>query len=328
MELIQSKKMPLPIIYLVEDEEELNSIPIGIPFIREKRENYDEIVKLIEFQVLYKSLISTGLPFNWIKILEDYGYDDLYEIPVTIGGKGGKNDEGESCYMNSTISKFILDVSYQVDFETLKNLNLIPAFYKDVEKAVRENITHTILYNPFLYNKKLGIAIGDVNPTDPEKNLIIVDISGSIPVSISKAVLLLSKTMSSQYYADLLITGSKSTLYPYDKVNELDVNTIYRTNGKDNDQVGFIKLISSPAKYNNVIVFGDNDYPGYKWRNEFNRRTREISVKEGKNINKWVVNHLISLHTTSETELAGYAEWFSPSSIERVKNWTKYLSSN
>jgi len=183
------------------------------------------------------------------------------------------------------------------------------------------------MYNPNLYNKKLDLVVGGIDLSTPDKNLIIIDISGSIPKSISEAILLLSKTMATQFYADLLITGSKSTLYDYTEMDKIDVKKVYRENGTDNDQTYFKNLLAEHNKYNTVICFGDNHSPCMAWSNIYNRKNSSITRAEGKKLNKWEVQNIYSFHTTSNTILSGYCDWFDVSEdrITYMENWVKYL---
>lgn len=331
MKLLQSSKVTFPIIYLVENSKELESIPIGIPFIRGSAKNYDSFVKLLEFEILLRSAKATGLPFKWETILRENGYTGLYktvarsEFSISVN-QGDTGEIGFNEHESKEGGKFLEDISYQVDIEYLKNLKIIPTWFGDIEEAVKENILNSITYNPNLYNKKLDLCAGSVDLTTPDRNLIIIDISSSIPMSISKAVLLLSKTMSTQFFADVLITGSKSTLYDYTEVDSLDVEGVYRENGTDNDQVYFKKIVSEYRKYNTVIIFGDNHSPSQDWSNLYNRNTQHIPREYGKDqINKFEVKTIFSFHTTSTDTLAGYGDWFTPSEIVHQKNWVKYL---
>ena len=140
----------------------------------------------------------------------------------------------------------------------------------------------------------------------------------------------LSKNLAETFYADLLITGSKSTVYAYENLHELNIDTIYDENGMDNDQVYFKKLVTSDErKYKTAIVFGDNHSPGWDWSNKFNKGTSTISDEDGKKMCRWEVEKLISFHTspwqTDEGRIAGYAVWFEPKEIEKVKGWVEYL---
>lgn len=94
-----------------------------------------------------------------------------------------------------------------------------------------------------MYNKKLDGMYGEIDLVS-NRNLIIIDISGSIPKAISSTILVLCKNLAENFYADILITGSKSTLYYYENLHELILKPFYKENGIDNDQVWFRKLVS------------------------------------------------------------------------------------
>lgn len=331
MRLLQSKRMAFPIIYLIENSKELDTIPLGVPFIRGNSKDYDAFVQLIEFEILLKSARATGLPFRWETILRENGYNNFFKTVarsefVVSSKKGDTGEKGYDVTDPREVSDFLIDISYQVDIEYLKNLKVIPTWFGDIEEAVKENILNSITYNPNLYNKKLDLCAGSVDLTTPERNLIIIDISSSIPRSISHAILLLCKTMSTQFFADVLITGSKSTLYDYTEVDALDVKKVYTDNGTDNDQVYFKGIVEQYRKYNTVIVFGDHHSPSQAWSNNYNKKTSFIDRDFAKDhINKFEVKTIFSFHTTSNTELAGYGDWFTPSEIVHQKDWVRYL---
>lgn len=307
---------------MVETEEDLKKLPIGIPFMRGTgSDEYEWYVRLLEFHVLLESAKASGLPFNWKKLLKESGYGEFIKGNASSGKELSIN--GEFCEPD----EYIRDTSFHVDLEFLKNLKLIPGWFADIESNIKENILNTILYNPNLYNKKMDLVTGDAELKSPVRNLIIIDISGSIPKSISESILALAKTMGTMYYADLLITGSKSTLYDYSKIDELDVTKAYYENGTDNDQVFFINLVKQYRRYNNVISFGDNHSPGHKWRNEYNKKSRAIPLEEGINkYNKWEVNKIYSFHTHETDSITGYASWFGCKNVEYMKNWVEDLN--
>ena len=53
-----------------------------------------------------------------------------------------------------------------------------------------------------------------------------------------------------------------------------------------------------------------------------------IKKDDGKKICQWSIGEIISLHTTSNYTLAGYADWFDVpnENIQYIKNWVKYLN--
>ena len=344
IKLIQSPRLKLPLVYLIETYNDLKELPLGIPFIRGDMSDYTKYVRLMEWEVLWKSCKSTDLPFNWEKILRSNGYTDVFKSGVTKGGSGcseptgedpGELDEkfdvdlgdyNEIDGNSDSYGNFLNDISYKVEMDVLKDLKLLPVWLDDIETAVKENITTSIVYNPSLYTKKLDLPLGGIEYCPAVKNVIIIDISGSIPQGVSKTILELSKTLAEQFYADLLITGSKSTLYEYDKLDLLNTKTIYAENDMDNDQVYFRKLLEQPRKYKTAIVFGDGDYPGHCWSNRFNKRTKSIKEEDGKKLCKWEINDIISFHTKRHDKLAGYARWFNSSKITHIDNWITDLN--
>lgn len=330
MKLLQSKKMSLPIIYLIENVMELNELPIGIPYIRGSSKDYNSYVRLLEFEILLKSAIKSGLPFNWERILEQNGYKNLYkafassnicvysidEDTITV------DTEIQAISKSSDISDFIADISYQVDIEVLKNLKVIPTWFSEkIEEAIKSNILSSITWNPGFYNKKLDNVSGSVTITNQNKNLIIIDISSSIPKSIAKATLLLSKTMSTQFYADLIITGARSGLFDYSVVDTLDIDEVYRDYGQNNECRDFRAILSEHKTYDNVIVFGDNHTPLDCWGNE-----KRLSFKQAKDVCNFKVNKIYSFHTTDNSRLAGYADMFDCNSVDYISNWVKDLN--
>ncbi len=332
-------------VYLVESYNDLKVLPLGIPFIRGTMRDYDRYVMMMEWEVLWKGCRATGLPFKWEKILNDNGYVEVFKSGRTDGGSGMAAPTGEApgelagdfdidlddyTEINSESSdayaKYINDISYKVEIDVLKDLKLLPVWLDNIETAVKENITTSIVYNPALYTKKLDLPLGGVEYSPAIKNVIIMDISGSIPNGVSKTILALSKTLAEQFYADLLITGSKSTLYEYDRLDLLNIDTIYSKNGQDNDQVYFRKLVEEPRKYKTAIVFGDENYPGHRWYNRFNKDVKSITEEDGKALCKWEINDIISFHTKFHDKLAGYSRWFNTSKITHIDNWLTDLN--
>lgn len=355
MEVLKSDKLELPIVYYVTSRKQIKDIPIGIPFIYGDAKSKEYVIRLLEYEVLYQSALATGMPFDFRQILIDNGYKDVfYEGDGrTIGGSYAYIDYSsnmdwdtfefkESKKLESgnseALKDFIKDTSAYVDIEVLKNLNVFPVWVADIEEAVSTNIHNFATYNPNMYNKKLEAVMGGIEMTPPGKNLIIIDISGSIPRAVSATCLTLAKHLAETFYSDLMITGSKTTLYGYEDLHTLDVENLYKENGMDNDQVYFRELVSKDSRsYDTAIVFGDNDHPGHSWSNTFNSKSSLISDENGKEICQWKVNKIISFHTRNRsatkrhpeyTALAGYARWFTTDNIEHIKDWVQYLKNN
>lgn len=336
MHLITSKKgIKLPYVYFISDRDEIKDLPLGIPFIYGAEETEEEVIRILEYEALYQSAVATGLPFNFRKILEDNGFKDLYRFgyqdpPVfyTEGSEEELESGGTVISKTGDFKKFVKDTAAMVNIETIKELKIIPTWVdEDLEGAVKTNITNFLTFNPYMYSKKLDGMYGGIELTCPKRNLIIIDISGSIPKAVSSTCLTLANHLAQTFYSDLLITGSKSTLYNYEEIYKLDVNTIYEENGMDNDQKYFIDLITSEEKqYETVIVFGDNHTFRQRWNNEYNKGTKEYTVEKGKEMCKWKCKKLICFHTTSSTQIPGYGDCFTPEETKHIQNWVKYFN--
>lgn len=334
MQQLKSKKFRLPVIYFVSSRDEIDKLPVGIPFIYGDEKDKDYFVRLLEYEVLYTAAKATGYPFNFEKILKDNGYDlirfdfcsDFFFDPsvdshtlAEILAKEDLSDLKENSRLK--LLEFVKDSSVYVDIEKLKELKIIPTWLDNIEDAVKTNIVNFITVNPNMFNKKLGGMYGGIEMTPPSRNLIIIDISGSIPRGVSSTCLTLAKHLVTSLYADLMITGTKTTLYPYEEIHSLDIEKLYDENGMNNDQKYYKALVTREVKrYKTVVVFGDDHSPCDKWNSG-----KAITEKTGKEINKWEVEKVISFHTRNHSKIAGYARWFTPKEIEHIENWVQYL---
>jgi hypothetical protein len=335
MELLISKKgIPLPKLFFITDREEIKTLPKGIPFIYGDKASKTGIVRMLEYEVLYQSAIKSKFPFNFKTILKDAGFSDLQTFSHGSSTYGDIMTSGEVSFQDVVVvdkaksvglfKKFVRDESAYVDVSILKELNVFPVWLSDIEEAVNTNLMNFATIDSNMYNKKLEGMYGGVVLTSPNKNLIIVDISSSIPRAVSTTCLLVAKNLVESFYADLIITGSNSTLYEYEEIGNLDVESIYETNGMSNEQRDFKNILHADERtYETVIAFGDNDNPGAfsGWEDG------AISNEKGKELCRWDIKKLISLHTRGTNELAGYARWFtvSESDTTRIDNWVKYL---
>jgi len=127
--------------------------------------------------------------------------------------------------------------------------------------------------------------------------------------------------MAETFYADILVTGGISIVYPYELIHTLNVDKVYTEVGRGNEGDIFKKSVSEEKHYRSIIIFGDNDHPG-------GYSSMPISDKDGKKLCKWEVKNIISFHKDSNTQLAGYGRWFNVpnENIEFIKDWVKYLA--
>ena len=333
MKLIKSQKLKLPDIFFISDRSEIKDLPKGMPFIY--GDNEQLIVRILEYEILMQAALRTGLRLNFAKILKDNGYDSVSywysnpeEFKIKTKDDVKQHEDGSWGFHSETeltIKDYIKDNAVYVSPEVLKELNIIPTWGFNIQSILHTNIFNYANYDYNLYNKKHDLVCGDMTYSTPKRNLISIDISSSIPKGASAFVLSMCKNLAENFFADILITGSKTTLYDYTELDKLNIDTIYQENGTDNDQIFFIKTVSVEKDYNTCIIFGDNHNPGQAWNNIYNNKTRSISLEEGREINKFRVDKLICFHTSNNREIPGYATWFKPSEIEHIENWVKYF---
>lgn len=347
MKLLESEKMKIPQVFFITDKAEIKNIPIGVPFMYGDAECEEHLVRILEYEVLYQEAVRSGYPFNFKKILQDNGYEDITDFSygssvymdfVTegmIAADESELPELKTIQENGKLFKqYVHDSAVYVDIQKLKALNVFPIWLSTIEEAVHTNIHNFAVFNENMYNKKLEGMYGGMELTSPGKNLIIIDISGSIPRGVSSTCLALAKNLAETFYADLMITGSKTTMYAYEEIHKLNIETIYEENGMNNDQVWFKKIVTQDERsYKTAIVFGDNDSPCYAWRNNQSNfildgapPAQTISREDGQKLCKWKVEKLISFHTQTTKHIAAYGEWFTPDEVERIEDWVKYLN--
>ena len=191
---------------------------------------------------------------------------------------------------------YIGDVSSGVSIDALMKLGLLPKFIGDIVNCIRTNRSNAMRWTEG-YTKKLGQVLGNFNSSKELRNLLIVDISYSIPDGIAATLLTLLETMRDMCHADLIITSRRSGFYSYE--DELpSVQTLRDYYGRSNEGAEFMAILQKHVagrEYGNVISFGDFDNPGIL-------RCWDVDMIGTK------VHAVWHYHTYKEAE-TGYAKW-------------------
>lgn len=307
---IKSRKVDLPPIFLIENEEDFKELPKGIPYIIGKQSDLSFITIFLEFQTLYKSCMSMGIPVKWLDCLKRVGYNvkSIKKYTLHSGGTYGSAEGYENVL---TIDDFIQD-QYFVNFDKLSELYILPKWLEDLKSSVQTNIIDEVTFDPTAFNKKLGLNVGYGCLKTNSKNLLILDVSGSIPKSISMSISALAKLMSKKFYADIIFTASQTIFIDYDDIEKTDIISISNNIGRNNESVMFSEIVKEHKHYNTVICFGDNDNPGsYGASAEFPCN--------------FTCETLYSLHTQCKNpdnyNVAGYSRCLKPNETFKVKDW-------
>lgn len=163
-----------------------------------------------------------------------------------------------------SIQKYMGDLSSSVNLDVLQSLKLMPSFIGDILDCIRINKTASVLWSEG-FNKKRGVCIGNFNRSNQLPNLIIIDVSGSIPRGISSTMIALADTLRTQLEADLIITGSNSRFYGRTD-NLPNPQRIRNMFGYGNESYDFLSILTKEIQgktYGHVFSFGDFDSPNY-----------------------------------------------------------------
>lgn len=234
---------------------------------------FDEVEDKDKMKVLSHQFVC--VPGGDKNFTYDKSFDDKQELVDYVSGKAGI-----------------------VNIEELAFLHILPSFMDDITNNIKLNLeTYNWVEG---YNKKRGATIGNFDPVSDNKNLIILDISGSIPDGISATMISLAETMRSVANADFILTGSKS--FFFEQGAKLpSPKKMRKMCGYANEAEMFCQILLDHVDgntYDNVIVFGDNDSP--KFFNGYKKAIEKMNV---------TVHEVWHYHTWRDNTKCGYGFW-------------------
>jgi len=206
------------------------------------------------------------------------------------------------------IEDYIGDMSSYVNLEILQRLRLMPAFIGDILDCVKLNIGSGMYWSEG-YNKRRGLPVGRYDSSRQLPNLVILDISGSIPRGISATMISLIDTLRTQLSADLIITSTNSRFYPMG--TELpDPQTIRNQFGYGNESYDFMGILTTHIRgrhYGHVFSFGDNDTPNYTYFNcnDYSLAGTRVEYVHHYHTGKWLEFN----NQFGSGKKTGYAKW-------------------
>lgn len=246
--------------------------------------------------------------------------------------KDNSIDLNELQFSSTNINEAIGDLSSMVDIRELQKLHLMPKWLGDIAEVITKNLDDLAWQEG--YNKKLGWPAGTFNGKSSLPNLIILDVSKSIPFGIAATMLSLIETLREQANADLIVTAKTSGWYPKDKpLPSPDKLRKIHPRGQECDMFNAILEKHVFGKeWGNVICFGDNDSPAsvINWK-----KTQHISVGQDptdRYVSNTSVKHVWSYHLNryiNEQPLTGYCRWcliVSPDAkVTHNTSWAKMV---
>ena len=258
----------------------------------EKQHDYDEYVDALDHE--------------WQEPNEDGEYTRVVDIADSprdcIGGQVNPNYENFHIDRMS-IQQYVGDLSSSVDIDVLQKLGMMPKFLGDVTDCIKHNISQSMRWTEG-YTKKLGYPLGKFNCKTELPNLVIIDVSHSIPDGIAATMLTLADTLRSQCNAELIITSARSGYYPVGA--ELPKpQTLRDYYGRSNESIEFLGILQkhiAGREFGHVISCGDYDNPGWHVEGD-NTIPNDIDLKGTK------VHMVHHYHTYKDDTETGYARW-------------------
>ena len=352
--------IPLPVIYVCESNESRKCRDLGVPYIiRPKGFDDVTIVKAFLFGPLQRKF--PHLP--WLKLL-NLSRDPHLKINIPLkrevstayrendgsglkaegavspamevsdgyrltGGGSEEECKVETTYERENVDQWFDDAQYYVDIDTLQQLHLLPHFLDDVATAVKRNLVGLQWSDG--WNKKLDCNMGRYDSGTDAPNLIILDVSGSIPRGISATMVTLIDTLRNQANADLIITGHASQYWksgdPLPGPRQLA-----RMVGGCNERTQFYKILRAHIlgkHWGNVIVFGDNDAPAdSRFDRDDTNRFGHLDMLKDTEMQRTRIDNLLAFHTYAHA-VPGYGRWAEEcvpkSSIKYDNSWVREM---
>lgn len=290
-----------PKIMVIEEGEEH---PIGMPFIRAN--NKDTARKLM-FRLLLPYLEEECPKYDWQWLYRDLFGSCWEELePIVVGddgdGDGSEYSEGTDGIM-AELEDGLANFSARVDMSALQQLRLLPRFIGSLRDLVADNTLSEYNWTDG-YDKKRGVCLGYVEPAKKSKVLMIIDVSYSMPDSVSADLLSLAPTLCDMSKADLIVTGDISKFYENEAARNLDPIMTRRRIRRGNESTMFCDILRGlPNVYSTVIAFGDSDKPNALWVDKDARHLTEV-----REFYSYFLGARDS-YGVSHEKLSGYGQW-------------------
>lgn len=256
------------------------------------------------------------------KLVDDeiVGYSEWKERPIFTKGRSKRLTQDEIKEMGEQGMAFIEKYSQEkinVDIEALISLELLPHFVGKIADVVRRNLYGRRWTEG--YNKKRRCPLGNFDAEEEADNLIIVDVSYSIPRGVSATMLTILDYMRLKLRADVIVTGGRSMFWPYG--SELPTpEKLREIVPMGNESADFRRILLENVKgkrYDNVVSFGDNDCPDFGLISPGRGSIMPVRGSWAELLDKWYLENLSDteigdvyhFHTSSVSMPTGYAKW-------------------
>lgn len=362
MHVLDRKGLPIPEILVLDDRSEVMiAKEYGLPFVVKPnaRTSDASIIKSLMYGIVQSM-------FPWVNIgkrnekivLEEFDRVD-YEMTETLREGGGSNhglatddndsdlteelpdthgvyreslggeyDSEEGCPIDEVrLEDMWKDGKIQVDAAQLMDAGLLPKILMDIGESIRSNVSSYAWEDG--YNRKLGTFDGEYQLREERPNLIVLDVSGSIPRGVSFTMIQLIETLRAQANADLIINSGVSQWWPAGE--PIDIDRVAAIVGGCNEAKQFCQILDDHVlgrKWGTVIGFGDWDsHYMPKWEGVSNDKPFEQIGKD--KIAATEIGKVLSYHTCSSDKIAGYIRWTEKCKVDEFQfqpdSWCKKI---
>jgi hypothetical protein len=304
MKQLQTGVPGFPDIFICQNKADIElAKQKGLPYLVWKTKDYDRLIKLVLYHLVCKMFPEIDWKKAWGITPRDLAFCNHGNICIADG-----NDYNSVHEYN--INDYLITNDASVNIEQLEALHLLPKFLGDIIDCIRTNITDYTWHDGM--NKKTGIWMGNYVPQMELKNLIILDISYSIPVGISSVMLKLIDTIRHKCDADLIVTGLKSYYWSIDE--ELPTpqeirDMIPRSNESTMFQ-DILKKHIAGRHWGHIISFGDGDSPDWTWKYRAYEGTTGPELNEFRTAMQGTEVDMVHHYHTRCPVATGYAELF------------------
>ena len=257
------------------------------------------------------------------------------ERPIFTRGRSRKLSESEVLAMGEEGMAFIEKYSQEkvnVDVEALISLELLPHFVGKIADVIRRNL-YGMRWTEG-YNKKRRCPLGNFDAEEEADNLIVVDVSYSIPRGVSATMLTILDYMRLRLRADVIVTGGRSMFWSYgselptpDKLREIVP--------MGNESADFRRILLEELKgkrYDNVVSFGDDDCPDFGLLDPDEYNIRPLRGSRARRLEEWYKENMADVevgdvdhfHTNTDHRPTGYAKWaeaLAHGAVHRDDSW-------
>lgn len=297
-----------PDLIVLDGQETLPSE--GLPYVRVPSSVYNDrnLASLVVMKMLYPKLVKKYPYIKWQMIVSNLGFGE-----DTFASVAFEN-------VDEFVGTLLRDDRF-VDMDVLAQLDLMPHFMLNIREAIKLNLSSSMQWE-YGYNKRLGCCAGNIRPQRMPHNLVIMDMSSSMPTGLVAAMLSMMATMVDICHADLIVTSAYSFFWKNEEVSGLDPTYVLKKVGRCNESKMFCKILENiDLVYDNVIAFGDTDNPSRTVHDVIERKM--TAPKIGKLYSMFIDNYNICWN--SKEKIAGYAQWalpyVNPKNVEVNLDW-------